>query len=208
MNTDEGFLTIKNSVETKTKEKGSLFIGLSFSVESIEEAHIILEKIRKNYYDATHYCYALILADGTVKYSDDGEPPGTAGIRIRNAIQHFSLRNVLVVVVRYFGGTKLGTGLLGKTYYTSVENNLSQSEFVEYIKYERLRIYIEFNDQGIVYKIFNNFSCIILDSIYQERLSIGVLVKPSISAIFKQNLTDITKGRIEIISYGSIYYHK
>lgn len=208
MNFDEGFRSIKTSVETKIKVKGSLFNCYSFPVSGLDEAHVILENIRKEHYDATHHCYALQLKDSTFKYSDDGEPNGTAGIRILNAIQHFDLKNILVVVVRYFGGTKLGVGLLGKTYYEAAEYNLSNVEFVDFIKYQKLEIKINFDDQGIVYKIFKNLNCIITNTTFQENLSFEVLVPPTKTESLKVTLTDATKGKISINNQEIVYCHR
>ncbi len=206
MNFDEGYRSLKTSVETKIKVMGSLFSCYSFAVSDLDEAHVILEKIRKVHYDATHHCYALQLKDNTFKYSDDGEPNGTAGIRILNAIQHFNLKNILVVVVRYFGGTKLGVGLLGKTYYEAAENNLSNVEFVDFLKYQKLKITISFDDQGIVYKIFKNLNCIITNTTFQENLSFEVLVLPTKTESLKLALTDVTKGKISISNQEIVYY--
>jgi len=206
MNSEEGFLSIKDGIETKIKVKGSSFICFSFPINSVDDAHLTLEKIRKEHYNATHHCYALLLADDTFKYSDDGEPNGTAGIRILNAIQHFKLKNILVIVVRYFGGTKLGTGLLGKTYYESTVDNLAKSNLIEYLKYEKFEIKVDFDEQGSIYKIFSHYNCIIHEAVFSEKLVSIVLVKPKDVIGFKQNLINITKGNIEIISQGSIFH--
>jgi len=83
--------TIINLSEFQFKEKGSLFVGRLFPIQSVDEAESILAEIRKKYYDATHNCYAYkFIADESFNYSDDGEPSGTAGIRIFNAIKHFN----------------------------------------------------------------------------------------------------------------------
>jgi len=101
------------------KELGSEFIAQLYPINSSEEAEEILRKIRKQWYDATHHCWGYILGEEK-KSSDDGEPKGTAGIRIINAFQHEGVSNTLGVVIRYFGGKKLGVGPLGKAYYQSM----------------------------------------------------------------------------------------
>lgn len=122
--------TIEQQHETKFKEKGSLFIGQVYPVNSVEEAEEFLTSVRKKFYDATHHCYAYRIMENDSKYSDDGEPNGTAGIRIANAINHFELTNLLVISIRYYGGTKLGVGPLGKAYYQSAYDTLSEMEIV------------------------------------------------------------------------------
>jgi putative IMPACT (imprinted ancient) family translation regulator len=99
--------TIRTGDEVKFKEKGSLFISQPFSIENEQSATEILREIKKKYFDASHHCYAWRLSDGNFKSSDDGEPSGTAGLRIMNAIDHYDLTNLIVIVTRWFGGTKL-----------------------------------------------------------------------------------------------------
>jgi putative IMPACT (imprinted ancient) family translation regulator len=113
----KNFQTIKEPNESRIKEKSSIFIGRAFPIKSTNEAEKILGKVKQEFYDASHHCFAYKLIDGNVKSSDAGEPPGTAGVRILNAIKHFKLNNILLIMVRYFGGTKLGIGPLGKAYY-------------------------------------------------------------------------------------------
>lgn len=136
----EQIKTIKNFNQNSFKEKGSEFIAIVNSVDNEETALNQLTEIRKKYFDATHHCYAYKLKSGEEKYSDDGEPKGTAGIRILNAIEHFDLRDVLVIVVRYFGGTKLGVGPLGKAYYNSSIDVLNTSEIITLTLYQSLLI--------------------------------------------------------------------
>ncbi|MBI2419374.1 MAG: YigZ family protein [Ignavibacteriales bacterium] len=116
------FFTISEKAEFRIKEKGSLFIGIAFPVHNVQECDEILAQHRKEFYDATHVCYAYRVINGPVKYSDDGEPTGTAGVRLLNAIEHYNYFNILVLSIRYFGGTKLGVGPLGKAYYDSAKN--------------------------------------------------------------------------------------
>ena len=113
----EEIKTIKKSAEVKFKEKGSLFLSKSYNITNVENVEDILNNLKKEFFDATHRCFAYRLNSvstaNNFRYSDDGEPSGTAGIRILNAIDHFELQNCLIAVIRYFGGTKLGVGPLG-----------------------------------------------------------------------------------------------
>ncbi|MGB5894590.1 MAG: YigZ family protein, partial [Ignavibacteriaceae bacterium] len=103
MNYPEKILTVDNFAEVTYKEKSSVFIGQVYHCEMENEAANILEPIKKKYYNASHHCFAYKLISEQFKYSDDGEPNGTAGIRILNAIEHFNLINVMVVIFRYYG---------------------------------------------------------------------------------------------------------
>ncbi len=108
MKIDE-YLTLDNTSEGFYKEKGSKFISLAIPASSIDEVKVQLEKLRKQYHDARHHCYAYRLGDDPyeIRYNDDGEPSGTAGKPIFGQIQSFGLTNILIVVIRYFGGVNL-----------------------------------------------------------------------------------------------------
>lgn len=121
------------SGETLYKEKNSKFFGLAFPVNSEDEVKAILEEVRKQHHSARHWCYAFQLGTDTIYYraNDDGEPNNSAGMPIYGQIQSFGITNVLVVVVRYFGGVKLGVGGLISAYRTSAQMALEASEIIE-----------------------------------------------------------------------------
>ena len=126
------YQSIKADVTASIKVEGSKFIAAAFPVDLRLQTEQILANVRKEYFDATHHCYAYALgSEGKeFRYSDDGEPSGTAGIKILAAIQSKSLSDILVVVTRYFGGTKLGTGGLGRAYFESASRVLSDAVVV------------------------------------------------------------------------------
>lgn len=119
--------------ETLFKEKNSKFFGYAYPVDSEDEVKAILEDLRKQHNQARHWCYAWQLGTEQVNYraNDDGEPNNSAGMPIYGQIQSFDVTNVLVVVVRYFGGVKLGVGGLISAYRTSAQMALEASEIIE-----------------------------------------------------------------------------
>ena len=121
------------SEETLFKEKGSKFFGYAFPVTSEDEVKNHLEDLRKQHHTARHFCYAYQIGVNTIKYrvNDDGEPNNSAGMPIYGQIQSFELTNVLVVSVRYFGGTKLGVGGLISAYKASAQLALEASSIIE-----------------------------------------------------------------------------
>ena len=127
------FKTIKASSEGIYKEKGSKFIALSFPVESVDEVKDSLEGLRKEYYDARHHCYAYVLghAGDEVRANDDGEPNHSAGDPILGQIKSKNLTNTLVVVIRYFGGTKLGVSGLITAYKTAAAEALDANQIIQ-----------------------------------------------------------------------------
>lgn len=127
------YKTISQATESLFKEKASKFFGHAFPVHTEEEVKQILEEMRKKYFDSRHVCYAYVLgADkNNWKVNDAGEPANTAGKPILGQIKAFDLANVLVVVVRYFGGTKLGVGGLIQAYKQSAFETLEKAEVIE-----------------------------------------------------------------------------
>ena len=123
-------LHIRNKVETEIEIKKSRFIGMLFPVENEQQAREILASVRKQHPSATHHCTALIIGN-TQRSNDDGEPSGTAGLPMLECLRHENLDNVLAIVVRYFGGTLLGTGGLLRAYQQSVTSAIRLAELTE-----------------------------------------------------------------------------
>ena len=142
------YKTIASSVqEVIFKEKSSKFLGYAFPVTSEEEIKAHLEEVKKAHFSARHWCYAWQLGYGTnqrYRANDDGEPNNTAGIPIYGQIQSFELTNILVIVVRYFGGIKLGVGGLVQAYKTTAQLTLQEAEIEEKLITEELRIRFDY----------------------------------------------------------------
>lgn len=137
------YKTVEKTVETILyKEKGSKFIGYLFHVTSEEEVKACLEQVKKKYHDARHWCYAyrLDFDGGRYRVNDDGEPGNTAGQPIYGQLLAFEVTNVLLVVVRYFGGVKLGVGGLIKAYRGCAADTLREAEIQEKIIKESFTI--------------------------------------------------------------------
>ncbi len=203
----EQIKTIKDFNKDSLKEKGSEFIAIVYPVDSDESAQNYLQSIKKKYYDATHHCFAYRLNSGKSKYSDDGEPKGTAGIRILNAVEHFDLSDVLLVVVRYFGGTKLGVGPLGKAYYNASIDVLGKSKIVSRTLYQLVEIETDFNFINYIHRTINSFSAIISDSDFADKAKFKCLMKPNDLEKINIELTNLTNGRI-IISHKNLFKYQ
>ena len=181
------FITIKENSNAQITEKKSKFIANLFYVESIKEAEEIIEKIKKKYFDAKHNCIAYRIMENeqiVERFSDDGEPSGTAGAPMLNILQKNNLINVLIIVTRYFGGILLGTGGLVKAYSNSLLLALENTTKVikcmgeelevslEYSQFESFKYYCKINDINIVdvnYK--ENIICKIeLETIKKDKL--------------------------------------
>ncbi|MEJ5262664.1 MAG: YigZ family protein [Ignavibacterium sp.] len=199
--------TILEFKEKIYKEKSSEFIAQIYPVESIRQSDEILENVRKKYFDATHHCYGLKLISGETKSSDDGEPKGSAGLRILNAIDHFDLLNVMIVVVRYFGGTKLGIGPLGKAYYQSAFDVIKNSEIVQMKLYQQIFVQIEFNYISQFHRIINNFEGIIDKYEYGETAKFSLFINPDKRESLLNDLINATNGsmKYQITDYFSYF---
>ncbi len=198
MNNEE-IRTVIDFSEFKFKEKGSLFMGQSFEVTNEDEFDEIKTKIKKDYYDATHHCFAYKLLDGTFKYSDDGEPNGTAGIRIYNAIQHYELINTLVFVIRYFGGIKLGVGPLGKAYYHAAIGVLKNAEIKKLDKHVKIEIKYNFEYSSTIHYLLNKFNAKILENNFEQIPSMISMIKPKYLSELKRNLIEKSNDKIKVL---------
>ena len=191
-------ITIKQPEEFKFKEKGSQFIGLAYPITSKDEAEQILIDVRKKYYDATHHCFCYKLLQSDSRYSDDGEPNGTAGIRILNAIEHFDLTNLLTVVVRYYGGTKLGVGPLGKAYYQGAFGVLDICQKVKKSAYLKLIVKYSFNLTSPVHHLLSKHGAEIINNLFEETPAIEFFIKPDKYENIRDDLIEQTGGKVEL----------
>ena len=143
------FITIENNVISEFTEKKSKFIGNLFYVESIKEVEEIKKKTKKKYFDAKHNCIAYrVIEDGKIveRFSDDGEPSGTAGLPMLNILQKNNLVNVLIIVTRYFGGILLGTGGLVRAYQNSLMLSIEKSKKLIKCLGEYLEVTMDYSD--------------------------------------------------------------
>lgn len=153
------YKTIKKpGLETLYKEKGSKFFGYSFPVTSEDQVKEHIEDLKKQHHSARHWCYAWQLGKNYEHYraNDDGEPSNSAGMPIYGQLQSFDLTNVLVVVVRYFGGTKLGVGGLIQAYKTSAQMALEASKIVQRTINETFILKFDYPEMNIVMRIIND----------------------------------------------------
>ena len=150
------FKTINENVSSEIVEKKSKFIGNIFYVESVEEAEEKIKEVKKKYFDAKHNCFAfrIFTKDGIIeRFSDDGEPSGTAGGPMLNLLSSQNLNNILVVVTRYFGGILLGTGGLVRAYSAEIiEKDLGLEILIEtnYSEIEKLKYYLKQNNINVI----------------------------------------------------------
>ena len=196
------FLTIKNPVEDiLLKEKGSKFIGFAYPVNNENDVKEKLQNLYEIHPKATHHCYAFRLGVSGENYraNDDGEPSGSAGLPIYNQLLANQITNVLLVIIRYYGGTKLGVGGLVQAYKESAKLTLEQAEIVTKELESELEIKFKFSQQNIIFSLLNKSDAKILDFDAQEICTIKAMIKTSQKENISKNLSEMQNVNFEFL---------
>lgn len=202
-----GYNIVTSTGMGEVVEKKSRFIGELRSVSSEEEALGFVNEIKKKHYDARHNCYAYIVGDDNpvLRYSDDGEPQGTAGKPLLDILSGRNLRNVCVVVTRYFGGTLLGTGGLVRAYSEAGKLAYENAEIKEVEPLIPLDVKVSYTEQGAVEYLIKSEEIRIVDTIYDADvrfiLHCPVAKKEKLLGMIK----DKTAGKAVIVEEDEIY---
>ena len=201
----EEYLVPTGYGEDEFTEKRSRFIGRIWLVETEEEALSKIQEMKKQHYDATHNCWAYIIHSGAVRFSDDGEPGGTAGMPMLQVLQREGLNNVACVVTRYFGGILLGAGGLVRAYTKGAKiavdaagKSIKRVWTVLYIPcpysfYERVKLEIE------------AFGGILRSTDFGAEVDMEILFPQANAQLFLDRLTDLTSGTVEGMEIGQEY---
>ncbi len=169
------FKTIEKNVIVEIVEKKSKFIGNLYYVESIEEAEDLIKQVNKMYFDARHNCYAfrIMTENGSMeRFSDDGEPSGTAGAPMLSALMAQNLCNILMIVTRYFGGILLGTGGLVKAYTETLQEALKKANMVQKELGKEFQILVSYADLEKLKYYLKQKNIYVEDVIYEENVAV------------------------------------
>ncbi len=196
------YRTIKDYGEDEVIINKSRFIGYATPISSEEDALVFIDMIKTKHRDATHNVYAYVFGpDSNIqRFNDDGEPSGTAGIPVLEVIKKEDLRNVCVVVTRYFGGTKLGGGGLIRAYTKSAKISLDAGRIVDMTLHTELSIEIDYTLFGKIENYLSNSGYKAEDMIYKEKVEIHVYVMNSKLEGFIKDLMNLTNGCANITS--------
>jgi len=194
------FFTVSKPSESLYIVKKSKFISNVIPINDNNEAEEYIEKFRKKYWDATHnvYAYSLGLNNEIQKFSDDGEPSGTAGKPVLEVIKSNDLKNVLIVVTRYFGGILLGASGLIRAYSESASLGLKSSNIIKKIKCDVFQITTDYNMLGKLQWELNQKNVIIRDINYTEDVKMKVFVPTNHNIDLEQFIMDITSGNADV----------
>lgn len=205
------FKTVISEESLEIVIEKSRFIAHVFPIKSESEAVSIIEGIKKTHWKATHNVPVYLIGEKhqLQRYSDDGEPSGTAGLPILEMLKHESYSDLGIVVTRYFGGVKLGTGGLVRAYTESAKSVLGASKVVEVQYYDCICATIDYNLQGKVLHLLSNYPTKGLDQAYADAITIKFYVEVDLGPELRRQMIDITSGRIEIneesILYGYVW---
>ena len=189
--------TIKQYGEGEIVEKKSRFLGKIEKVESEEEALEFIERIKKQYWDARHNCYAYVIGQKQElqRFSDDGEPSGTAGKPILEVLLGEDIHNTLVIVTRYFGGTLLGTGGLVRAYSAATKAGLANSIITERCLGKKISIKTDYNGLGKMQYILAEMDIPVLHTEYTDSVEMTALIPVWKFHEFEKRLTESTAGK-------------
>lgn len=192
-----GYFTVKKETSFTFEEKKSTFIGNVKRIYSEDEAREFINKIRNENKEARHNVYAYIIGEnkGIQRYSDDGEPQGTAGIPVLEVIKKNDITDVVVVVTRYFGGILLGTGGLVRAYSKAASGAVKESEVIEKVKGFELNISIEYDLFGKLQYLCSENSWYMEDVEYSDKVRVIIFGTDETVNEIKNNVLDLSSGK-------------
>lgn len=198
------YKTVAGYGKAEHVEKKSRFIGQAWPVSSEEEARSILEETRKTYWDASHNVFAFRLENDLQRFSDDGEPSGTSGKPTLDVLLGADVKNVLVIVTRYFGGTLLGTGGLVRAYTKGAQIALEAAGIIEKRVYARCRISMDYTFLGKIQYLIGKSGYYTEGTEYAEGVSVYLLIPEEETETFNKDVVAATDGRLKLEVTGRI----
>ena len=196
------FITIKENIYDEFVEKKSTFITHLVRVTSEEEAREFIQKMKKKHYDATHVCSCYVVGDNNeiTRTNDDGEPSGTAGAPMLDVLVKNEIKNVCATVIRYFGGTKLGTGGLVRAYGGGVINALKNATLVERKDALEIRLELDYSLNGKIEYEIEKTNFIVNNLEYTDKIIYTIYVMEEDYDSFQSWIANLTNGQFKILS--------
>ncbi len=203
----DSYITLVEGGVGEIVEKKSRFIGQIAPVQTEEEAYELIEKIKRKHYDARHNCFAFSIGEGmpTLRFSDDGEPQGTAGKPILEVINGSGIHNICIVVTRYFGGTLLGTGGLVRAYTDASKEALKACTTKLMQRLIPCEIKTNYNDMGKIQYILNTEDVNIRDTVFTDEVMFQIEIPVDIAPKVIKEITDATGARALIEQFDEIF---
>jgi uncharacterized YigZ family protein len=195
----DNYITLSEKATVELKIQRSRFIANAYPVSTPEESSEVLNSIRKEYYDAKHHPFSFVLFEkDNFRYNDDGEPSGSSGKPIYDAINKYNLKNILVVVTRYFGGIKLGVGGLKRAYFDAADECLKTCKTKEVILKSKISLKFNYSHISAVMNYLEKNKIHISENNSSEAVNLICEVRLSDSDKFRTDITELTNGKAEI----------
>ena len=199
----EGYTTVKQAASFEYEDRKSVFIGDAMPVSSEDEALRFLDIVKKRYPDARHHVYAYVLRENSImRFSDDHEPQGTAGMPVLDVIRKNGVTDVIIVVTRYFGGTLLGTGGLVRAYTSAALGALEAAEIIRYDIYSEIEFSVSYSDYGKITSTLAELEFRSDDTDFGAEVRIKGRILKSRLENFEKQLTDVTSARSRLSVIG------
>lgn len=198
-NVDEYLTVSSRPVSSDTKVSDSKFITHIFHVLSKHQAESVYSNIKRKYHDATHNCFAYRISADEFRYSDDGEPSGTAGLPIFKILENKDISQVIIIVTRYFGGTKLGTGGLARAYSDAALDVLSHTKTEVKVRYITATVEATYDNMSLLLDLVNKYDSIIGKTEYTEKISFCIQIPTTKFDDFNTNILAFAERGIVIV---------
>lgn len=190
--------------ESEYEEKRSRFLGHLRPVETEEEARLFITEMKKKYHDARHNCWCYRIRGGAVRYSDDAEPQGTAGLPMLEILQREGIENAVCVVTRYFGGVLLGTGGLLRAYQKAAKGAVEDAGISVVRAWTKMSIVCDYSDYEKIRSELEQQNAVISDTEYGEKVTLTVLVSQGQGTLVTEKLQDRTAGKCICTEKGTV----
>ena len=201
------FVPFADFGEDKFEEKRSKFTGRLWHVETAEQAVAKIKEMRETFWDATHNCYAYILRDGNVmRYSDDGEPQGTAGVPVLDVLRKSGVTDVVTVATRYFGGILLGGGGLVRAYSHTASIALQAAQIITMRECLLLSLTCDYGRYGRVASLVPECGGVTDDTVFEEKVTVKFHLAPELLGTFRKKLADATNGQVDVTEDGKKFF--
>ena len=200
------YKTVRKNAQDQFVEKRSRFIGYACPVQTEQEALDFIASKKSEHWDASHNVYAYILRDGTMRFSDDGEPQGTAGMPVLDVLRKSGVTDVVTVATRYFGGILLGGGGLVRAYSHTASIALQAAQIITMRECLLLSLTCDYGQYGRVASLVSECGGVTDDTVFEEKVTVKFHLAPELLGTFRKKLADATNGQVDVTEDGKKFF--
>lgn len=200
------YKTVRKNAQNQFVEKRSRFIGYACPVQTEQEALDFITSKKSEHWDASHNVYVYILRDGTMRFSDDGEPQGTAGMPVLDVLRKSGVTDVVTVATRYFGGILLGGGGLVRAYSHTASIALQAAQIITMRECLLLSLTCDYGRYGRVASLVPECGGVTDDTVFEEKVTVKFHLAPELLGTFRKKLADATNGQVDVTEDGKKFF--